>query len=35
MRDAWHPALFPPKAAGVAGFPPDQGRLLRLRARRQ
>jgi hypothetical protein len=35
MRDAWHPALFPPKAPGVAGFPPDQARLLRLRARRQ
>ena len=35
MRDAWHPALFPPKTPGVAGFPPDQARLLRLRARRQ
>jgi hypothetical protein len=35
MRDAWYPALFPPKAPGVAGFPPDQARLLRLRARRQ
>jgi hypothetical protein len=33
MRGSWHPALFPPKATGVPGFPPEQGRLLRLRAR--
>jgi hypothetical protein len=35
MRDSWHPALFPPRAPGVLGFPPAQARLLRLRARRQ
>jgi hypothetical protein len=35
MRDSWHPKLFPPHAVGVLGFPPDQARLLRLRARRQ
>jgi hypothetical protein len=35
MRDSWHPALFPPRAPGVLGFPPEQARLLRLRARRQ
>ena len=35
MRDAWHPALFPPRAPGILGFPPEQARLLRLRARRQ
>ena len=34
MRDTWHPKLFPPHAVGVLGFPPDQARLLRLRARR-
>jgi hypothetical protein len=34
MRDSWHPALFPPRAPAVLGFPPDQARLLRLRARR-
>jgi hypothetical protein len=33
MRGSWQPALFPPKAPGVPGFPPDQARLLRLRAR--
>ena len=31
MRGNWHPALFPPNAPGVLGFPPDQARLLRLR----
>jgi hypothetical protein len=31
MRGNWHPALFPPMAPGVLGFPPDQARLLRLR----
>jgi hypothetical protein len=35
MRDGWHPALFPPRASGILGFPPEQARLLRLRARRQ
>lgn len=35
MRAGWHPASFPPRAAGILGFPPDQARLLRLRARRQ
>jgi hypothetical protein len=33
MRGSWHPALFPPKAPGVPGFPPEQARLLRLRSR--
>jgi hypothetical protein len=32
MRGNWHPALFPPQAPGVPGFPPEQARLLRLRA---
>lgn len=32
MRASWHPAFFPPKAPAVAGFPPEQARLLRLRA---
>ncbi len=35
MRDSWHPALFAPRAPGILGFPPEQARLLRLRARRQ
>jgi hypothetical protein len=35
MRDSWHPALFPPRMPGVLGFPPEQARLLRLRARPQ
>ena len=35
MRDRWHPDLYPPRAPGVPGFPADQARLLRLRARRQ
>lgn len=35
MREAWHPSLFPPRSPGLLGFPPDQARLLRLRARRQ
>jgi len=35
MRDGWYPALFPPRTPGVLGFPPEQARLLRLRARRQ
>ena len=34
MQPSWHPGQFPPKAAGVPGFPPTQARLLRLRARR-
>ena len=34
MRGGWHPALFPPRAPGVPGFPSDQAKLLRLRARR-
>ena len=32
MRASWRPAFFPPKAPGIAGFPPEQARLLRLRA---
>jgi hypothetical protein len=35
MRDSWHPALFPPRTPGLLGFPPEQAKLLRLRARRQ
>ena len=35
MRGDWYPALFPPQSPGVLGFPPEQARLLRLRARRQ
>jgi hypothetical protein len=35
MRGGWHPALFPPRAPGILGFPPAQARLLRLRARQQ
>jgi hypothetical protein len=35
MRESWDAALFPPRAPGILGFPPDQARLLRLRARRQ
>jgi hypothetical protein len=35
MREGWHPSLFPPRAPGLLGFPPDQSKLLRLRARRQ
>jgi hypothetical protein len=31
MRGNWHPALFPPRAPGVPGFPPEQARLLKLR----
>jgi hypothetical protein len=27
MRDGWHPALFPPRAPGLLGFPPDQAKL--------
>lgn len=34
MREGWHPSLFPPRSPAVLGFPPDQARLLRLRARR-
>ena len=34
MQRGWHPRQFPPKAAGVPGFPADQARLLRRRARR-
>ena len=30
MRARWYPALFPPRAPGVPGFPPEQARLLRL-----
>lgn len=32
MRGSWHPALFPPKAPGIPGFPSEQARLLRIRA---
>ena len=32
MRSNWHAKLFPPHAPGVPGFPPEQARLLRLRA---
>ena len=32
MRASWRPAFFPPKAPGIDGFPPEQARLLRLRA---
>jgi hypothetical protein len=32
MRASWRPAFFPPAAPGIAGFPPEQARLLRLRA---
>lgn len=32
MRGSWHPALFPPRAPGIPGFPPAQAKLLRLRA---
>jgi hypothetical protein len=35
MRGAWHAGHFPPRAPGILGFPPDQAKLLRLRARRQ
>lgn len=35
MQPSWHPTQFPPKAAGVPGFPQVQARLLRLRAARQ
>jgi hypothetical protein len=31
MRGNWYPGLFPPRASGVPGFPPEQARLLRLR----
>ena len=34
MRASWHPVDFPPRAAGILAFPPDQAKLLRLRARR-
>lgn len=33
MRARWHPDLFPPRAPGLLGFPPDQARLLALRVR--
>jgi hypothetical protein len=32
MRGSWHAKLFPPHAPGVPGFPPEQARLLRIRA---
>ena len=32
MRGNWHAKLFPPHAPGVPGFPPEQARLLRIRA---
>ena len=35
MQPSWNPNQFPPKAAGVPGFPPAQARLLRVRASRQ
>lgn len=35
MRGEWYAELFPPATAGLPGFPPDQAKLLRLRARRQ
>ena len=31
MRASWRPAFFPPAAPGVAGFPPEQARLLKVR----
>jgi hypothetical protein len=34
MRARWSPADFPPRAPGILAFPPDQAKLLRLRARR-
>lgn len=33
MRASWRPACFPPMVPGVAGFVPEQARLLRLRVR--
>ena len=35
MRALLDPSHFPPRAPGIVGFPPDQAKLLRLRARRQ
>jgi hypothetical protein len=32
MQGNWHPALFPPRAPGLPGFPGDQARLLRTRS---
>lgn len=34
MRPRWYPVDFPPRAPGILAFPPDQAKLLRLRARR-
>jgi hypothetical protein len=31
MRASWQPDLFPPRAAGLLGFVPEQARVLRLR----
>lgn len=31
MRASWQPSHFPPRAAGVPGFLPEQARLLRTR----
>lgn len=31
MRGNWHPALFPPRAPGIPGFPPEQAQLLKFR----
>ena len=35
MQDRWHPSLFPPESPRLPGFPRDQAKLLRRRARSQ
>jgi hypothetical protein len=35
MRERWDPSLFPPRASRLLGFPRDQAKLLRRRARSQ